>query len=103
MRSRRLTVVAVAALLAWSGAEVLAQRPPPFTPGSPLKPAPAPSAPTPAGPSFKLGALLPLNGPGAWFGAEIKAGLELAVAELEPTPNRDAPPDIGSSSASGAA
>src|SRR5215468_3444259 len=98
MRSRRLTVVAVAALLACSAAEVLAQRPPPFTPGSPLKPEPAPSAPAPAGPSFKLGALLPLNGPGAWFGAEIKAGLELAVAELEPTPKRDVP----SSSASGA-
>src|SRR5262245_55709412 len=100
MRSRRLTVVAVAALLACSAAEVLAQRPPPFTPGSPLKPEPAPSAPTPVGPSFKVGALLPLNGPGAWFGAEIKQGLELAAAEVTPAPPRGSPLSAGSASGS---
>jgi ABC-type branched-subunit amino acid transport system substrate-binding protein len=89
MRSRRLTVVAVAALLACSAAEVLAQRPPPFTPGG-AKPLPVPSTststPTHEGLSLKIGALLPLNGSGAWFGAEIRQGLDLAAAELEPAP-----------------
>jgi ABC-type branched-subunit amino acid transport system substrate-binding protein len=83
MRSRRLTVVAVAALLACSAAEAPAQiTPAPGTPG------PSTSTPVPAGPTLKLGALVPLNGPGAWFGAEIKQGLELAAAELEPTSKR---------------
>jgi ABC-type branched-subunit amino acid transport system substrate-binding protein len=35
---------------------------------------------------------LPLTGPGAWFGAEIKQGLELAVAELDPAGRRRVPP-----------
>jgi ABC-type branched-subunit amino acid transport system substrate-binding protein len=30
--------------------------------------------------------LLPLTGPGAWFGAEIKQGIELTLAELDPSP-----------------
>jgi ABC-type branched-subunit amino acid transport system substrate-binding protein len=102
MRSRRLIVVAVAALLAGSAAEALAQRPPPFRPGSsPSKPAPQPSTSTPAGPSFKLGALLPLTGPGAWFGAEIKQGLELAAAELDPAPKRSVPSNVGGNTGSG--
>jgi ABC-type branched-subunit amino acid transport system substrate-binding protein len=96
MRSRRLTVVAVAALLACSAAEVLAQRPPPFKPGGaspPVTPTPPASTSTPTGVeiSLSVGALLPLNGPGAWFGTEIKQGLELAAAELKPTPKRGAP------------
>ncbi len=37
-----------------------------------------PPGPRPAGPALRLGALLPLTGPGAWFGAEIKQGLDLA-------------------------
>src|SRR5262245_25114391 len=104
MRIRRLTVVAVAALLACSAAEVLAQRPPPFKPGgTPSKPDTSKSTPTtaPVGPSFKIGALLPLNGPGAWFGAEIKQGLELAAAEVTPAPRRDSPLSAGSETTSG--
>ena len=70
MRSRRLTVVAVVALLACLAGQAPAQ----------LSPPPA----APAGPTLRLGALLPLTGPGAWFGAEIKQGLDLAAAELDP-------------------
>ncbi len=79
MRSRRLALVAVLALLAY-----------------PAGPAPAQLAPRPAepsGPTLRMGALLPLTGPGAWFGAEIKQGLELAAAELGPAPRR--PPPAG--------
>jgi ABC-type branched-subunit amino acid transport system substrate-binding protein len=79
MRSRRLTVVVVAALLACPAAEVPAQLAP-----SPVAPGPS----TPAVASLRMGALLPLTGPGAWFGAEIKQGLDLAAAELNPTPKR---------------
>src|SRR5262249_25004142 len=38
--------------------------------------------------TLRLGALVPLTGAGAWFGAEIKQGLELAAAELKPLPPR---------------
>jgi ABC-type branched-subunit amino acid transport system substrate-binding protein len=87
MRSRRLAVVAVAALLACPAAPVPGQI------------APGPSTPT--GPVLRLGALLPLTGPGAWFGGEIKRGLELAVAELEPARRPGAAPAAGSPAASG--
>ncbi len=84
MRSRRLTVVAVVALLACLAGQAPAQL------------APRPAAPT--GPTLRLGALLPLTGPGAWFGAEIKQGLELAAAELDPAPRRGgAAPGAGTS------
>jgi len=116
MRSRRLTVVAVAALLACPAAEVWGQvapgspAPPPSTPG-PSTPQAAPAQPptlplTPTQPPkppelvLKVGALLPLNGPGAWFGAEIKQGLELAATELEP-PKRTPPASAGGGTASG--
>jgi branched-chain amino acid transport system substrate-binding protein len=66
--------LAVLALLACAGDRVLAQ--------------PAPAAPRPgAGPALPvvaLAALLPVSGPGAWFGAEIRQGLALALAELNP-------------------
>lgn len=83
MRSRRLAVVAVAALLAWPSGTALSQR--------------APGPATPTRPVLRLGALLPLTGPGAWFGAEIKQGLELAAAELNPASRRS-----GDSAAEGA-
>src|SRR5262245_66567586 len=73
MRCWRLTIATVVALLA---------SPASTTPGHPAR------STTPTGPVLRLGALLPLNGPGAWFGAEIKAGLELAVAELDPASTR---------------
>ena len=69
MRSRHLGALAVVTLLACLAGQALAQR------------TPRPAAPT--GPALRLGALLTLNGPGAWFGAEIKQGLELAAAELD--------------------
>ena len=69
MRSRHLGAIAVVTLLACLAGQARAQ----------LRPRPA----TPSGPTLRLGALLPLNGPGSWFGAEIKQGLELARAELD--------------------
>jgi ABC-type branched-subunit amino acid transport system substrate-binding protein len=72
MRSRHLGAIAVVTLLACLAGQARAQR----TRG--------PAAPS--GPTLRLGALLPLNGPGSWFGAEIKQGLELASAELDPGP-----------------
>jgi ABC-type branched-subunit amino acid transport system substrate-binding protein len=87
MRSRRLAVVAVVALLACPAGPAPGQ----VTPG--------PAAPT--GPVLRLGALLPLTGPGAWFGAEIKQGLELAAAELDPAPRRSVSPPPGVPSESG--
>jgi ABC-type branched-subunit amino acid transport system substrate-binding protein len=87
MRSRRLAVVAVVALL--------------VCPAGPAPGQPAPGPATPTGPVLRLGALLPLTGPGAWFGAEIKQGLELAAAELDPAPRRIVSPAAGGASESG--
>jgi ABC-type branched-subunit amino acid transport system substrate-binding protein len=87
MRSWRLAVVAVVALLACPAGPASGQ----------LAPGPA----TPTGPVLRLGALLPLTGPGAWFGAEIKQGLELAAAELDPAPRRSASPEPGGGPGSG--
>ena len=79
MRSRHLGALAVVTLLACLVGQAVAQR------------TPRPAAPT--GPALRLGALLTLNGPGAWFGAEIKQGLELAAAELDAGSPRTIPPD----------
>ena len=77
MRRWCLTTVAVVALLACPVGQ---------TPGQPARS----GTPTPTGPVLRLGALLPLNGPGAWFGAEIQRGLELAAAEVDPATVRGA-------------
>jgi branched-chain amino acid transport system substrate-binding protein len=85
MRTRRLAIVAAVALLACPG---------------PAAGQPAPGTGRPAGaagPVLRLGALVPLRGPGAWFGTEIKQGLELAVAELDPSPRPGASPGDPSS------
>jgi ABC-type branched-subunit amino acid transport system substrate-binding protein len=87
MRSRRLTVVAVVALLACPAGQAPAQ----------LSPQPA----APVGPALRLGALLPLTGPGAWFGAEIKQGLDLAAAELDPGGRRGGATSGGGAAESG--
>jgi ABC-type branched-subunit amino acid transport system substrate-binding protein len=84
MSSWRVAIVAVVALVASAAGQAPAQ--------------PAKGAPTPTGPVLRLGALLPLTGPGSWFGAEIRQGLELAVAELDPAPRRTPPPGDGVSS-----
>src|SRR5262249_44265013 len=50
---------------------------------SPPKEAPAIPAAKPGDlPAFRLGALLPLTGTGAWFGKEIRQGIELAMSDL---------------------
>ena len=82
MRSWRLTVVAILALLACPSVQAPAQLAPrPTTPSGAVG-----RRSPPAGPTLRVGALLPMTGPGAWFGTEIKQGLELAVAELKPPP-----------------
>lgn len=83
MRSWHFAIVAVA-LLACPAAQAQEQ--------PPQRAAPA------TGPVLRLGALLPLTGPGAWFGAEIRQGLELAVAEFKPAPRRNLPPGRGGTS-----
>ena len=72
MRRWRLVVVGVVVILAYPVAHAPGQRPS------------RQAAPT--GPVLRLGAILPLTGPGAWFGSEIKQGLELAAQELSPAP-----------------
>jgi ABC-type branched-subunit amino acid transport system substrate-binding protein len=76
MRSWRFAIAAVVALVACPPGQ--AQDPPVRTPAASSR----------AG--LRFGALLPLTGPGAWFGAEIKQGIELLVAEIDPT-SRSAP------------
>ncbi len=41
-------------------------------------------------PAVRLGALLPLSGAGAWFGKEMRQGMELAIGELNPAGRPDA-------------
>jgi ABC-type branched-subunit amino acid transport system substrate-binding protein len=72
MRRSRLVVLGVVVLLLYPAVQAPGQ----------LGRRPA----TPSGPVLRLGALLPVTGAGAWFGAEIKQGLDLAAAELDPAP-----------------
>ena len=82
-----------------AGLVLITLAPPAFPqlPGGPKYPsgASAPAAPreekppevevkptVPALPTLRLGAMLPLTGPAAWFGKEMRQGLELAVADL---------------------
>jgi ABC-type branched-subunit amino acid transport system substrate-binding protein len=88
MRLRRLAIVIVVPLLAC---------PPDRASGQP-----AANPAMPPGPVLRLGALLPLSGPGVWFGTEIKRGLDLAVAELKPvTKEPPSSPDAASSTQAG--
>jgi ABC-type branched-subunit amino acid transport system substrate-binding protein len=73
----------------------------PPDPGSPL--APAASAAPAIVAAVRLGAMLPLTGPGAWFGTEIRNGLELAIAEISPAPPRPAGATPGEPSPTGPA
>ena len=84
MRLRRLAILFVVPLLACPPDPAFGQLVP--SPATPPGPATPPTPATPPGPVLRLGALLPLSGPGTWFGTEIKRGLELAVAELKPPP-----------------
>ena len=71
--------------------------------GRPLAPLPrGPSGPaTPAhgevpATALVIGALLPLSGPGAWYGKEIRQGMELAAAVLAPSAPKEAATAAGS-------
>jgi ABC-type branched-subunit amino acid transport system substrate-binding protein len=89
MRALPRLALALTALVLLAGAPALAQLPGlPRTPGA-SQPAPRREAPTTpgdraraAGPTVHLGALLPLTGAGAWFGKEMRQGLEMAITEL---------------------
>lgn len=87
-----LAVLAAATALATGSAHGQGTPPAPDGAASPpagsAAPAP-PRAPSPL-PVLRLGALLPLSGPAAWFAREIQAGLELAVAEVGPRAPRGA-------------
>src|SRR5690348_953520 len=69
-----------------AGGSGLAQVRPRAVPSSPpAKPAPPEPAPAAdAGPTLRIGALLPLSGASAWYGKEMRQGMELAVDELTP-------------------
>ncbi len=84
MRSWRFAIAAVVALVACPSGQ--AQGPPARAPAAPPRPV------------LRLGALLPLTGPGAWFGAEIKQGIELAVAAFDPSSRSGRPPNPGGTS-----
>jgi ABC-type branched-subunit amino acid transport system substrate-binding protein len=84
MRGRRFALAAVLAVVACPPTQ--AQVPPARGPA------------TRSGPVLRMGALLPLTGPGAWFGAEIKQGVEMAIGELDPSPRRTPPTGRGSAS-----
>jgi ABC-type branched-subunit amino acid transport system substrate-binding protein len=76
MRRWRLVVMALVVLLVYPAAQ---------TPGQGGR------RPASSGPTLRLGALLPVTGAGAWFGAEIKQGLDLAAMELDPAPPTSTP------------
>ena len=77
MRCARF-LLAAAGLLAAAVALAQVPRVPPATP--PATPPPAEKKPTL--PTVRLGAILPLSGAAAWFGKEMRQGMELAMGEL---------------------
>jgi ABC-type branched-subunit amino acid transport system substrate-binding protein len=65
--------------------------------------APSPAAPArPAG-TVVIGALLPLTGPSAWIGKEMRQGMELAIADLNALTPAKGPPGQGSAAGKGPA
>jgi len=86
-------LLAAAALVLWLVPVGTAQSPSRSKTGGQSQPAPAPQPGT-----ITIGALLPLSGPSAWFGKEMRQGLELAVADLKALPSGDAAPGIASGS-----
>ncbi|MBI3455783.1 MAG: ABC transporter substrate-binding protein [Candidatus Rokubacteria bacterium] len=58
-------------------------------------PPPAPGQAKSSLPTVRIGALLPLSGAAAWFGKEMRQGMELAIADLgrprRPMPRADSP------------
>src|SRR5206468_11745589 len=85
--SRRATTafIGLVVVLAAGGAGLAQVRSRPLPSSPPAKSAPPGPAPaTDAGPTLRIGALLPLSGASAWYGKEMRQGMELAVAELTP-------------------
>jgi branched-chain amino acid transport system substrate-binding protein len=71
-------IVAASLLVLGLASGGAAQSPLGSSPGAPAPPAPA----LPRG-TVVIGALLPLTGPSAWIGKEMRQGMELAIAELK--------------------
>ncbi|HEV8673207.1 MAG TPA: ABC transporter substrate-binding protein [Methylomirabilota bacterium] len=99
MRSlRRFGLVAAALLLAAGGdarAQSLPRLPSAGAPAAPRPETDGPSSkPKSSLPSVRIGALLPLSGTSAWFGKEMRQGMELAIADLDRAPDPDAPPAL---------
>src|SRR5438445_7174108 len=83
---RATTAFAGLVIVLVAGGSGLAQIRPRAVPSSPSS-KPAPPGPAPAGdagPTLRIGALLPLSGASGWYGKEMRQGMELAVAELTP-------------------
>src|SRR2546429_8317747 len=83
---RATTAFAGLVIVLVAGGSGLAQIRPRAVPSSPSS-KPAPPGPAPAGdagPTLRIGALLPLSGASAWYAKEMRQGMELAVAELTP-------------------
>jgi ABC-type branched-subunit amino acid transport system substrate-binding protein len=61
---------------------------PPSSSGRPATPTtePTPAPPADTRPILRIGALLPLSGASAWYGKEMRQGMELAGAEVPPEP-----------------
>ncbi len=82
MRGRRLLLATALLLLATPAAVAQSPGSAPAAGESGSTPTPPTTSATPALPTVRLGALLPLTGPGAWFGKEMRQGMELAIAAL---------------------
>jgi ABC-type branched-subunit amino acid transport system substrate-binding protein len=83
---RATTAFAGLVIVLVAGGSGLAQIRPRAVPSSPSS-KPAPPGPAPAGdagPTLRIGALLPLSGASGWYGKEMRQGMELAVADLTP-------------------
>jgi branched-chain amino acid transport system substrate-binding protein len=95
---RRFGLVGAALVLLGAGADLRAQSlPRPPAAGAPAAPRPETESPSPSAtsslPTVRVGALLPLSGASAWFGKEMRQGMELAITDLERPPDPDAGPD----------
>jgi branched-chain amino acid transport system substrate-binding protein len=83
--ARRLAGLAFLAALALPAAGATQTRAPA------ARRAPGPAAAAFTGQTLRLGALLPVTGPAAWYAQEIRHGLDLAIAQMEVPPAPVAP------------
>jgi branched-chain amino acid transport system substrate-binding protein len=95
-RLRRFALLVAALFLATGVALAQGLRPPtsgsskPAAPRSDTDKPEAEQKPKSKGVTVRIGALLPLSGSAAWFGKELRQGMELAIADLEPGGQRAA-------------